>query len=85
MGERIRRIRRIQTDFFYFNAWILSKKLQKIRFNLPNPPHPFSHCIPKPLSVVYIMGKRIRRIGTDFSWSLCLKTNLPNPPHPFSY
>jgi hypothetical protein len=45
MGERIGRIGRIYTDFLGTNARILSKKVKKIRFNLPNPPNPFSHCI----------------------------------------
>jgi hypothetical protein len=30
------------------------QKLKKIRVNPPDPPNPFFHCIPKPLSVVYI-------------------------------
>jgi hypothetical protein len=45
MGERIRRIGQIGTDFLNPNARILSKKSKKIRFNLPNPPNPFSHSI----------------------------------------
>jgi hypothetical protein len=45
MGERIGRIGRIQTDFGDLNARISSKKSKKIRFNLPDPPNPFSHRI----------------------------------------
>jgi hypothetical protein len=30
------------------------KKSKKIRFNLPDLPNPFSHCIPKTFSVVYM-------------------------------
>jgi hypothetical protein len=54
MEERIKRIRQIETDFFYQKAPVLSKKSKKIRFNLLNPPNPFFHSIPKSLSVEYI-------------------------------
>jgi hypothetical protein len=43
MGERIERIGRIDTDFFFAMFQIWAKK--KIRINLPNPPNPFSHRI----------------------------------------
>jgi hypothetical protein len=45
MGERIRRIGQIETDFLLTMHEFQAKKSKKIRFNLPNPPNPFSHRI----------------------------------------
>jgi hypothetical protein len=39
------RIGQINTDFFYFLLDHLIEIAKKIRVNLPNPPHPFSHSI----------------------------------------
>jgi hypothetical protein len=47
MGERIGRIGQIGTDFFDFPRIPSKRTTEKIRFNLPNPPNPFSHCITK--------------------------------------
>jgi hypothetical protein len=45
MEERIGRIEQIQTDFFTQMHEFQAKKSKKIRFNPPDPPNPFSHCI----------------------------------------
>jgi hypothetical protein len=45
MGERIGRIWQIRTDFGDALHGFQAKKAKKIRFNLPNPPNPFFHCI----------------------------------------
>jgi hypothetical protein len=45
MGERIRRIGQIQTDFLIKMHGFQAKKSKKIRSNPPDPPNPFSHCI----------------------------------------
>jgi hypothetical protein len=53
MGERIGRIGRIETDFFLIFSRIPSTCThEKIRFNPPNPPNPFSHRI-TPFFVMY--------------------------------
>jgi hypothetical protein len=45
MGERIRRIGRIQTDFLGCVRLKSVNNPQKIRLDPPNPPNPFSHRI----------------------------------------
>jgi hypothetical protein len=45
MGERMERIGRIRTDFFDLPILKYKQNKKKIRSNLPNPPHPFSHRI----------------------------------------
>jgi hypothetical protein len=45
MGERMGRIGQIDTDFFLLKSSDFKQKIKKIRINLPDPPHPFSHCI----------------------------------------
>jgi hypothetical protein len=45
MGERIGRIGRIQTDFFYFFTDSKHTHPKKIRSYPPDPPNPFSHRI----------------------------------------
>jgi hypothetical protein len=54
MGERMGRIGRIRTDFFFgFILKIRAKKSRKIRLNPPDPPHPFSHRITKAPNAKY--------------------------------
>jgi hypothetical protein len=45
MGERIRRIGRIDTDFLFFFTDFKQMLKIKIRINPLNPPNPFSHSI----------------------------------------
>jgi hypothetical protein len=45
MGERIGRIGRIRTDFFWIQLYGFQANKKKIRSDLPNPPNPFSHRI----------------------------------------
>jgi hypothetical protein len=47
MGERIGRIGRIDTDFFFARMLEIRKKSKKICVNPPDPPNPFSHRITK--------------------------------------
>jgi hypothetical protein len=56
MGERIGRIGRIDTDFLGVHVLEIREKSKKIRFNLPNPPNPFSHRITKPPNAKYSMS-----------------------------
>ncbi len=44
MGERIRRIGRMDNGFFFILMHgFQAKNQKKIRWNPPHPPHPFSH------------------------------------------
>jgi hypothetical protein len=52
MGERIRRIGRIDTDFSGVRVLGIREKSKKIRINPPDPPNPFSHRI-TPFFVMY--------------------------------
>jgi hypothetical protein len=45
MGERIGRIGRMETDFFWVRVLGIRVKEKKIRLYPPDPPHPFSHRI----------------------------------------
>jgi hypothetical protein len=56
IGTRITRIRRICTDFFYFNSFSQTQaKSKKICANPPNPCHPRSNCITKLPEAKYII------------------------------
>jgi hypothetical protein len=56
IGERIGRIGRMETDFWGVRVLEFREKSKKKSVvHPPDPPNPFSHCIPKLLSVVYIV------------------------------
>jgi hypothetical protein len=70
MEERIGRIRQIETDFFYPNARILSKKSKKIRLDQLNPPNPFSNCI------AFYSIKILYMIKSIFTYSILILLNI---------
>jgi hypothetical protein len=62
MGERMGRIGRIETDFFDFSRISSTRTQKKIRFNPPDPPHPFSHRITKAPNAKYTMENDINKV-----------------------
>jgi hypothetical protein len=61
MGERIGRI---ETNFSCHSVGIFSRipstrTTEKIRFNPPDPPNPFSHCIPKRSDAPYNSNEKL--------------------------
>jgi hypothetical protein len=69
MGERIGRIGRIETDFSCHSVGIFSRipstrTAEKIRLDPPDPPNPFSHCIPKSSDAPYRLTQVVRYRAT---------------------
>ncbi len=78
MGERIGRIRQIQTDFLGYECPNFKQKIKKIRSYPPDPPNPFSHCITKSSCAKYSYLLFKNQIIYSFFPPFCLSNRYKN-------